>query len=117
MKSQFLDLLHVSMIDDKTWVLDADMRYQSRILGDVVTVPKGFTTNFASVPRLPLAYVFFGGVANQASTVHDYLYATHITTRYKADCIFREAMALTNVSWIKRNLMWLGVRVYGGSHF
>ena len=44
-----------------------------------VIVPKGFQTDFASVPRVPLAYLFCGDTCHEAATVHDYL--------YRKDCV------------------------------
>lgn len=40
-----------------------------------IIVPSGFYTDFASVPRSPLTYKFFGKF-NQEAVVHDYLYRT-----------------------------------------
>ena len=41
----------------------------------VIVVPAGFITDFASVPRLPFVYMFFGGVGDEAAVLHDWLYA------------------------------------------
>lgn len=118
--SQFLDKLDVRLINDARdlWVLDSLFRYKSTLLGGaIITVPQGFRTNFASVPRLPFAYWLFGGVAKQAAVVHDYLYSTGAVSRAKADAVLREASKVSGVSWGKRQSMWLAVRFAGASHY
>lgn len=118
--SEFLDELDVRLVNDQNniWVLDSNFRYKSTLLGGVIiTVPQGFRTNFASVPRLPFAYWLFGGVANKAAVVHDHLYSTGTISRAKADAVLREASKASGVSWFQRNSMWLGVRVAGSAHY
>lgn len=118
--SEFLDELDVRLINDELnlWVLDKNFRYKSDLLGGaIITVPAGFRTNFASVPRIPFAYLMFGGVANKAAVIHDYLYSTVKLNRAKCDAILREASKVSGVSWFRRNAMWLGVRIGGSSHY
>ena len=96
-----------------TWKLTAPLVYQSDMLGRHVTVPAGFVTDFASVPRLPLAFLVAGDTAHEAAVVHDWLYTSHETDRATADAVFREAIRVSDQqapAW----LMWLAVRV-GGS--
>ena len=86
--------------------------------GEIVRVPVGFETDFASVPwgfwnlEPPL------GHAGKAAVVHDYLYATKgLGGRYsrgRCDAIFREAMKVLGVPMWKRTLLWAAVRVGGG---
>jgi hypothetical protein len=77
------------------------------------TVPKGFVTNFASVPRIPIIYELAGDTASDAATVHDFLYSTHPVSRSMADAVLREASDVTAVPDWRRQLMWAGVRVFG----
>jgi hypothetical protein len=86
---------------------------------EIIAVPAGFVTDFASVPwgfwnlEPPL------GEAGRAAVVHDYLYATQgLGGRYgraEADGIFREALADLGVPLWKRSLLWAAVRVGGAS--
>jgi len=100
------------------WRLLVPLVYVSDLLGKTVTVPAGFVTDFASVPRLPLTYLLAGDKAHEAAVAHDYLYTTHAVdgspvTRAQADAVFREAISALRgkaPGW----LMWLAVRV-GGS--
>src|SRR5258708_6192683 len=78
--AEFKTKLVVEELDDKTWKLKEDLYYTSDILG-VIYVPAGFVTDFASVPRLPFAYLLAGDTAHQAAVVHDYLYQTHACSK------------------------------------
>ena len=98
---------------------------------DTVTVPKGFVTDLASVPRWAWMLIPPDGPWVKAAIVHDYLYSTGGTGKWKkhppsitrpehysraeADFIMREAMENRGVGWFVRNLIWLAVRVGGAS--
>ena len=119
--SAFLTALEVELIDDSCdpckWRLEADLVYQSNAAETTFTVEKGFETDFASVPRLPLAYLFTGNTAHRPAVIHDYLYRTGIVSRAKADSVFIEAMEVTGMSWWRRYLMWAAVRTFGSSRY
>ena len=51
------------------------------------------------------------------AVIHDYLYLKGELSRDVADQVLLEAMELTEISWVKRRLIYLGVRVGGESHF
>ncbi|CAG4905923.1 DUF1353 domain-containing protein [Paraburkholderia saeva] len=104
-------------LDDGRWVLTAPLIYQSDVAGTTFTVPVGFETDLASVPRIPLAYWLAGGTSNEASVVHDFLYTTRPVARVLADAVLKEASAVTGVPAWRRWLMWIGVRIGGGSHW
>lgn len=99
--------------DDGNWTVTAPLVFQSDTAAVTFTVPAGFVTNFASVPRIPIVYELVGDTSSEAATVHDWLYSTHPVTRAKADGVLREASAATGVPLWRRNLMWLGARVFG----
>lgn len=109
--SCFITQLRVSHKDGKWELVDA-LVYQSEIIGRVV-VPVGFSTDFASVPRIPLAYMLFGDVVHEPAVIHDYLYATHKVSRSIADRVMVEAMTASNINVCRRWLMWVGVRLFG----
>lgn len=102
--------------DDRKAILAQPFVFESDKAG-VITVPAGFVTDYASVPRLPLAYLLFGGVADEAAVIHDFLYSTGAVSRKVADAVFLEAMQACNVKGWRRWPMWLGVRIFGGSHY
>ncbi|MFM0488042.1 DUF1353 domain-containing protein [Paraburkholderia graminis] len=118
--SAFLTALQVENatgLDDGKWRLTAPLVYRSDVAKMTITAPAGMVTDFASVPRAPLAYMLFGDRASEASVIHDFLYGSHLVPRSVADAVLREASAVTGVSWFARNSMWLGVRLFGGSHW
>lgn len=117
MKSGFQTSLDTRELSDNRFVLLAPLVYSSVLLGRDITVPAGFVTDFASVPRLPVAYLLAGGEANEAAVVHDYLYHSHDVPRPTADAVFEEAMATTGQPWWRRKLMWAGVRLFGGTPY
>lgn len=118
--SAFLDKLDVTLLDDTenegrgAWQLDHDFRYQSDVVGKTITVPAGFVTDFASVPRLPLIYALFGDTSHEAAVVHDWLYKSKIVERPVADAVLKEACSVAGIPAWRRWGMYLGVRVGGG---
>lgn len=83
----------------------------------LIRVPPGFKTDFASVPRIPLAFWLFGGIGDYAAGAHDWLYYTAEYPRDICDAIFREILIyVDDAGETRANLMHLGVRV-GGAKF
>ena len=97
-----------------TWVLLAPLGYESAAIG-AGSVPAGFVTDLASVPRLPVAFFLAGGLAHAAAVLHDWLYTTHSTDRATADAVFQDAARACGVSPWRAWVMWLGVRAGGAS--
>jgi len=101
--------------DDSIWILDAPLVYDSAILGRI-EVPAGFETDFASVPRVPIAYTLFGDRAHREAVIHDYLYridSVPQATFGQANDVFLEAMKCRGKSWFVRTMMYLGVCLGG----
>lgn len=80
---------------------------------DVVVVPHGFVTDFASVPRPLWSLLPPWGRYGKAAVVHDYLCVMRDRPSAEVHRIFREAMAVLGVPWWKRWLMWAAVRCCG----
>lgn len=112
-EAKFLDPLVVRKLDDGRWRLTHELRYDSAAAGGRIIVPVGFETDFASVPRVPLAFILFGDTAHEAAVVHDYLYATKVLPRALADHIFDEAMKVCGIPLYHRLPMYLAVAVFG----
>jgi len=134
-KVEFLSRLQVSrsVDDENTWRLEAPLRIaldsnaMPEISGAVrwvplgdrdgrfeLTVPAGYVTDFASVPRLPLAYLLAGNTAQASAVVHDFLYEMK-APRAWADDVFAAAMEAEGVAAWRRGLMWSAVRLFGRS--
>ena len=113
--SKFLSALDGRSVDDKLWLLLSPLHYESDILGPI-KVPLGFMTDFASVPRVPIAYMLFGDRAHRESVIHDYLYRTDSVpqaTYSQANNVFLEAMKVRGKGYFVRYAMYWGV-VLGG---
>lgn len=107
---------------DSIWDLIDCLVYKSDLLKEIVDVPGDFKngdyfeTDFASVPRIPIAYNLFGNRAHYESVIHDFLYCKDskpVVSRKTADEVFLEAMKLRGKSWFVRYSMYSGVRLGG----
>jgi hypothetical protein len=114
--AEFRSMLEAKLEADGSWTLRRDLVYASVVAKTVYRVPKGFNTDFASVPRLPFVYLMTGNTAHAPAVVHDFLYRTGAADRTLCDAVFKEAMELTGVPGWRRNLMWAGVRLGGRKH-
>lgn len=119
MNPRFLTTLQAKWVDGGKRELTADLVYLTEILPHLVIVPEGFRTDLASVPRLPITYLFFGNVADEAAVIHDYLYTNEVegVTRKQADAVFAEASEVLGVKGWRRGPMWLAVRLFGGRNW
>lgn len=116
MKPQFLTPLRLEWLDSESWLVCEPLVFDSAIVGRY-TVPTGFVTDMASVPRLPLVYLTTGNTAHAAGTLHDHAYQTHACTRATADAVFYEAMTASGEPWWRRSLMYRAVRLFGGAAY
>ena len=119
--SHFGGRLVVAQVARGTWQLEETLIYDSDLLGRALVVPREFVTDFASVPRIPFAYMLAGGRAPGPATVHDWLYQhPDWDDRELADRIFREALAVQQPalgfeaeSAAMVATLWAGVRAGG----
>tara|TARA_R100001015_G_C4496601_1_gene72471 strand:- start:45 stop:518 length:474 start_codon:yes stop_codon:yes gene_type:complete len=143
---KFHNLLDAKFNPPRNWTLDTPLKFDSDTLSDegrellkhcgvqvtkknVISVPKGYITDLASVPRFCWAFIAPFDVA-RAAVVHDILYEK-INTAYKdgkiitkqdreryrkvADDVFKEGMesAVPEVSKWKIWSAYNAVRVFG----
>ena len=100
--------------DNRQWVLFDDVRYRIGQSALVIVVPKGFVTDFASIPQ-----PFWGlglspnGRYSKAAIIHDYLYWAQGCTRQQSDNILVIAMKESGVGAPLRNAIYNGVRLGG----
>lgn len=80
-----------------------------------VTVPRGFVTDLASIPRIFWSIFRPDGDYAFAAVVHDYIYWTQDRTREQADRIFRLAMSDLEISDLQANLLFTAVDTLGES--
>jgi hypothetical protein len=104
---------HSRWVDDDHFAIGADVTFDTAVAGARIIVPPGFVTDFASVPRVPLAFMLVGDRAHVAATIHDFLYTTGIWHKNIADLVFKEAAIATGVAPKWAEIMYQGVR-FGG---
>lgn len=99
----------------RRWQLTNPLSYETWT-SSILTVPKGFITDGASIPRIFWALFPPTGIYLEAAVLHDHFYSGHYKwmLRLAADKLFLEAMEDLGVSWWKRKIIWAAVRV-GGS--
>lgn len=147
--AKFNRLLDADFQPPRTWILDLSLAYDCDVLNETeaaylkavgakinknnkITVPKGFKTDLASVPRFGWIFVAPFDIA-RAGVVHDYLY--YCIRQYRgnlgteqdivlvenakvaADKVFKEAMDVSadHVSNWKKWVAWKTVALFGGS--
>jgi Protein of unknown function (DUF1353) len=86
-----------------------------------VAAPQGYVTDFASIPGFAQWMISPFGKHSEAAVVHDWLYTLGTKGDKKgrklADVTFKKALKLVGVGWFRRNVMYLAVRVGGGSGY
>lgn len=117
--SKFPSKLEVELADQQaaqgrgTWRLTSTFSYESDVANQTFTVPAGFVTDFASVPRIPIFFMLVGDVASEAAVIHDYLYSVQSTSRAVADKVLKEAAKVAGCPNWQAQILYLGVRLGG----
>lgn len=97
------------LADGDSWVLMDDLAYKAND-GRSIVAPRGFITDFASVPQFLWWWTAPWGRHGFAGIVHDWLYYIQDVSRADADALFREIMGKLGVRPTKAWLMWVAVR-------
>lgn len=115
--SSFTTPLDLRYQDGRNWEVLSSFDYCVGSLEScqLVRVPRGFVTDFASIPRFFWRLLPPTGTYGKAAVLHDFIYRTagHPYSRLEADNLFIEAMAVLGVSSVIRWTMWLAVRLFG----
>lgn len=117
MNVEYLTQLAVADLDDTNWQLTEP--FQASIDGKLLTVPAGFKTDFASVPRIGVIYAALGNKAHRAAVLHDWLYTVGGTDsdRAYADNVLRAGCIADGMNQVEAWDMWAAVRACGASHW
>lgn len=111
----FLTSLAVRKMAGDFWqVLEA---FRARAGDQLIEVPAGYCTDFASVPRLPIVYLAVGAIGEKAATLHDWLYSRGAFPRAWCDEVLLYGLEAEGVAWWRRRLMYRAVRIAGASHY
>ncbi len=114
--SRFTSILLLSpLADSQTRVLMREFGYDVGAEGrqDQITVPVGFETDFASVPRPFWAILPKWGKYGNAAVIHDWLYWEQERPRPAADAVLLEGMVVLGVSAVVRQTIYTAVRLFG----
>ena len=112
--SNFTAPLTVTKIGERLWQTEREFTYYigEENSFEFVTVPKGFKTDFASVPRGLWNILPPDGKYTQAAVLHDYILSANIYPFKKADYVFYEAMGILGVPKWKRITMYMAIRIW-----
>jgi len=99
-------------------IVMSDWLYCYPPTGDVILVPRGYLTDFASIPGFARGLIDEFGDNAEAAVAHDWLYAVgEPGLREKADDLFRYALMEQGVGGVTRNAMHAAVRAGGGGAY
>jgi hypothetical protein len=110
---QFLSTLDVDYVDGNFWKLCEPLAYNVDDKEDIITVPKGFITDFASVPPVCNWFIPNSGKYDPAAVIHDWLYFKKQRPRAECDGIFCEAMKVLGVNAALAQTMYVALRAFG----
>lgn len=102
----------VRQVDARFWELQEQLVYRGT--DQEFTVPAGFVTDFASIPRLVVWLIPRYGVYTKAAILHDFVSGGDEVNHADADGLFRRALRELGVSVPRRWMMWAAVRVASG---
>jgi hypothetical protein len=97
------------------WAVDRPGLYQ--YYDQVLEMPTGFITNFASIPKALRWLIPVNGKHRLAAVLHDYMYSMKIDDRDSCDLAFLEEMERQNVRYTKRQAMFMIVQWVGKKHY
>lgn len=115
--SSFTKDLIVEVLDSgrKFRLVESFSYYRKDDISNIITIPKGFITDFATTPRILWSVLPPFGRYAKACVLHDFLCENakigNISRKY-ADSVFKEALKVSKVHFFTRNVLYIGVRIY-----
>lgn len=92
-------------------ILLEDFTFESQ--GHAFTVPRGFVTDYASIPRFFHRILPQRGRYNPAAVAHDFLYWSGVLSKDDADEVLYDLSERLGVGWFDRHAIYRGVRIGG----
>lgn len=118
--SQFTSPLIIELIAPNLWrtFYPFDYHVGSYPSTEIIVVPSGYVTDFASIPRIFWSVLSPIDKHGKASLLHDYCYTIKYKNNRKyCDKIFKEAMEVLKVNPLIARFMYNGVRLFGESRW
>lgn len=111
----FLTELELRATEPGEWALLAPLKWS----GDnwMITVPDGFITDLASIPRLLRGAINQNGASRRPAVLHDWLYCSQICSRRTADHLFLCALKADGLGFLSRWAMYSAVRSAGWIYY
>ena len=116
--------------DKDTWQLEQEINIILPIVTARIKIPKGFKTNFASIPKILRSVIDDNEDSILIpSIIHDYLYSKgsiawtsrtekfHYVTKKEADQILEHLMKDYGAPYWKYKLVYLTVRLFGDKYW
>lgn len=111
--------LDLRRFEDPTYILLNSIKWSQKSKSNCciapVIVPKGFVTDFASIPRVFWSLFKPDGNYAYAAVIHDYLYWQQDRPKTEADFIFRSAMDDLNINDSQAFILYKAVDTFGSS--
>ena len=108
--------VHAEDLKDSPFEVMEEFEFYSELYDDIIiSISKGYSTNFASVPRIFWPIVPPIGRYSKATVVHDWLIDNrdkHELDIHQINKVFKEAMEVSGVRWFYRNIMYIAVEFY-----
>lgn len=97
------------------WIVRAALIWEAG--KETLTVPAGFETDLASVPRMAQGIPGFEstGLSRRPAVLHDFLYASGDLPRMSADEVFYRALLAEGVHEPIARIYYRAVRLFGGA--
>ena len=112
--SQFTEPLIVELVGKNLWKLVDGFEYHvgEYPSKEIIKIPPGTITNFASVPRI--FWPIISPIDNhaKAAVIHDYCYYIQYDKKKECDDLFLEGMTVLGVKKWKRYCMYWSVRLF-----
>lgn len=99
--------------DARFWIVKQPLVYRVGISRDSVVVPRGFVTDFASIPPVLQSLIQQNSANLLPAVVHDFLYWTQVCTRVQSDQLLKLAMIENRVATAQRVAIYAAVRAVG----
>jgi hypothetical protein len=90
-ESHFIGKLVAEHLEGRWWRMEDPLAFYSARYNLTICCPAGFVTDFASVKRIPVAYLIAGNTGHWEAAIHDPMYRFGLPHRHAADMIFYDA--------------------------